>query len=402
MTFIVVAIVMTLVAAACIAVPLWRGRNKASLTASAANQAVYAARLEELERDVAAGRLAAGDFAAARRDLEHELATNLDEVQRQADRASHVRGQRVLAIIAACLLVAVPLILYWQLGNWRAGVQGVQQASVASVDQMVATLATRLHTQDPNDLQGWKMLGHAYLLMGRYADAEDAYGHALKLADGKDAEVLAGYGETVALADPKQFMTLGMPAIEQALVLAPSNPQALWYGGLGALERGDKTLAVSRWQALLAQDPPAEYRAVIEKSIAAIGGSATPRVPATSAVAAGSAEIHVRVTLAPNLRDKVSPDETLFVFAVAAGQSGGPPLLARRFEVRNLPLAMTLSGADVVVPGQSLNGFRRATVIARIARHGTPAPQSGDLEGQAAWRAGDKGPVNVLIDKVLP
>src|SRR5574337_1263933 len=362
---------MTLVAAACIAVPLWRGRIKASLTASAANQAVYAARLEELERDVAAGRLAAGDFAAARSDLENELATNLHEVQRQEDRATHV------------------------------GVQGVQQASVASVDQMVATLATRLHTQDPNDLQGWKMLGHAYLLMGRYADAEDAHGHALKLADGKDAEVLAGYGETVALADPKHFMTLGMPAIEQALVLAPSNPQALWYGGLGALERGDKTLAVSRWQALLAQDPPSEYRAVIEKSIAAIGGSATPRVPATSAVAAGSAEIHVRVTLAPNLRDKVSPDETLFVFAVAAGQSGGPPLLARRFEVRNLPLAMTLSGADVVVPGQSLNGVRRATVIARIARHGTPAPQSGDLEGQAAWRVGDKGPVNVLIDRVL-
>lgn len=402
MTFIVVAIVMALVAAACIAVPLWRGQVKSSLTATAANQAVYLARIEELERDVAAGRLAAGDFAAARRDLERELATNLHEVQQQADRASHARGQRILAVIAACLLVAVPLILYWQLGNWRVGVEGVQQASVASVEQMVATLATRLHTQDPNDLQGWKMLGHAYLLMGRYADAEDAYRHALKLADGKDADVLAGYGETVALADPEQFMRLGMPAIEQALVLAPSNPQALWYGGLGALEHGDKTLAVSRWQALLAQDPPAEYRAVIEKSIAAIGGSATPRVPATVAAAAGSIEIHVRVTLAAKLRDKVSPDETLFVFAVAAGQSGGPPLLARRFEVHNLPLEMTLSGADVVVAGQSLNGVVRATIIARIASHGTPTPQSGDLEGQAAWQAGDKGRVNVLIDRVLP
>lgn len=402
MTFIVVAIVMTLMAAACVAVPLWRGRVKSSLTATAANQAVYVARIEELERDVAAGRLAAGDFAEARRDLEHELAANLEEVRRQADRASHARGQRILATIVACLFVAVPLLLYWQLGNWRAGVEGIRQASVDSVEQMVATLATRLHNQDPNDLQGWKMLGHAYLLMGRYADAEDAYGHALKLADGKNAEVLAGYGESVALADPKQFMQLGMPAIEQALVLAPNNPQALWYGGLGALERGDKTLAVSRWQALLAQDPPAEYRAVIEKSIAAIGASATPRVPATGAAAAGSTEIHVRVTLAAKLRGKVSPDETLFVFAVAAGQSGGPPLLARRFEVRNLPLEMTLNSADVVVAGQSLNGVRRATVIARIASHGTPTPQPGDLEGQAAWQAGDKGRVNVLIDKVLP
>jgi len=246
------------------------------------------------------------------------------------------------------------------------------------------------------------MLGHAYLLMGRYADAEDAYGHALKLADGKNAEVLAGYGESVALADPKQFMQLGMPAIEQALVLAPNNPQALWYGGLGALERGDKTLAVSRWQALLAQDPPAEYRAVIENRLRPSAQAQLRACRYRRSRCRQHRNSCARLPWRRNCAAKFLRMKPCLCSSVAAGQSGGPPLLARRFEVRNLPLEMTLNSADVVVAGQSLNGVRRATVIARIASHGTPTPQPGDLEGQAAWQAGDKGRVNVLIDKVLP
>lgn len=395
MSFIIAAIVMIVVAAACIAVPLWRARAKPTLSTDAANRSIHTARMEELQADVAAGRLSQADYAAALCDLNKELAATLDVSRQEHDKAAKAHGSRRTAGIVAALVVIAAGLLYWQLGNWRAGVQGVQQASVASVEQMVAALATRLYTQDPNDLPGWKMLGHAYLLMGRYAEAEDAYAHAVELAGGKDADVLAGYGEAVALADPKNFMALGMPAIEQALVLDPTNPQALWYGGLGALERGDKTLAITRWQALLTQGPPPEYRVIIEKSIAAAGGAVTPTTPA-------GAEIQVRVMLAADLRDKVSPAEALFVFAVPAGQSGGPPLVARRFEVRDLPLEVTLSNSDAVLADHNLTGVARATIIARIASKGTPAPQSGDLVGQAQWQADRNRPVNILIDKVLP
>ncbi|HKT32688.1 MAG TPA: c-type cytochrome biogenesis protein CcmI [Gammaproteobacteria bacterium] len=401
MIFIAAAAVMILIAAACIGIPLWRARARLSLATDAANRAVHAARVEELERDVAAGRLAAEDFAGARRDLDRELEASLRAARQVREQAFQTPGQRVTAIAVAALLIIAAGVLYWQLGNWRAGVEGVQQASVVSVEQMVAQLSQRLATTDKNDLQGWEVLGHAYLLMGRYGDAENAYQQARRLSGDENAAILAGYGQAVALADPDEFMRKAMPAFEKALHLDPSNPQALWYGGLGALESGNKRVAVARWNALLAQDPPAEYRSIIEKAIVAAGGAVTPAGQSGS-VAQSASGIHVRVTLDARLRNRVSPDETLFVFAEAAGQRGGPPLAVRRFQVRDLPIEVTLTNSDAVIAGRDLASVARATIVARIASRGTATPQPGDLVGQAGWQSGRNGSINILIDKILP
>ncbi|MDE2070326.1 MAG: c-type cytochrome biogenesis protein CcmI [Gammaproteobacteria bacterium] len=400
MSFIVAAVVMILIAAACVAIPLWRARARASLATDTANRAVHAARVEELERDVAAGRLAAEDFGAARRDLDREFEASLREARQVREQAAKTPGHKVTAIAVAALLIIASGVLYWQLGNWRAGIEGVQQASVVSVEQMVAQLAQRLATTDKNDLQGWEELGHAYLLMGRYANAENAYQQARRLSGDENAAILAGYGEAATLADPDDFMSTAMPAFEKALQLDPRNPQALWYGGFGALQRGDKALAVSRWNALLAQNPPAEYRAIIEKAIAAAGGAVAPAAN-SEAVAPSGRSIHVRVTLDARLRNQVSPDETLFVFAAPVGERGGPPLAVRRFRVSDLPIEVTLSNSDAVIAGHDLASVMRATIVARIASRGTATPQPGDLMGEAGWQSDHSGSVNILIDKVL-
>lgn len=275
MIFIAVVTVMIVIAALCVAVPLWRARARSQLSADAANRGIYTTRAEELQADVAAGRLAPADYAAALRDLERELAATLDNSRQEHDLASRSHGSRVTAVVVAAVIIVAAGVLYWQLGNWRVGVEGTRQASVATVEDMVAQLAQRLHTTDSNDLRGWETLGHAYMLMSRYQDAEDAYFHARALSSDGNAEVLASYGEAVALANPADFMTKAMPAFEKALKLDPHNPQALWYGGLGALQNGNKQLAVARWNALLAQDPPAEYKRIIEKAIAAAGGTSS-------------------------------------------------------------------------------------------------------------------------------
>lgn len=157
------------------------------------------------------------------------------------------------------------------------------------------------------------MLGHAYMLMNRYKDAVAAYSHARTLSSDGNAEVLAGYGEAVALASPADFMSKAMPAFDKALQLDPHNPQALWYGGLGALESGNKGLAVARWNALLAQNPPAKYRSIIEKAITAAGGTVSPsgKVSADPAGAASPGNTRIDGTLDPRLHRKVTPDKAL-------------------------------------------------------------------------------------------
>lgn len=392
MSFIVLAVLMILFAAACVAVPLWRARPRPRPSPTAANRAVHAARLEELERDLAAGRLAPEDYAAARHDLEADLHTAM-ELQ-PATKPIKKNFARLSAAVAALVVMLAATGLYLGKGDWRPAVQGDRAASVGQVEAMVAALAQRLATTDQDDLQGWIMLGRSYGVMGRYTDAENAYARARQLSHDNNAEALAGYAEVLTLLNPDQFATQAAPLFERALRLDPDNTEALWYGGLAAVAHGDKPLAVQRWQKLLTQNPPADFRAVIEDAIARAGGAVTPAAPA------GGTGITLRVTLAQTLRVRVQPDEALFVFARPVGEDQGPPLAVRRLQAGDLPLSLTLTDADAMVPGRKLSDYPRLTLTARISLSGSPLPQPGDLQGQVTWQQGDAAPA-LRIDSVV-
>ena len=389
MIFSALVLLMLLAAAAAVALPLWRGTAIQAAAAADPEDATHRLQLQELERDLASGALAEADYQSARRDILAEFSKTDSDSPAQPGK----NWRRGSALVAGIFILVTASLLYWQYGSWRTGVEGVDQASVPAVEQMVAGLAQRLHTTDGNDLQGWVMLGHSYVIMNRYADAVDAYSHAHQLAGDSNPDVLSGYAEALTLADPAQFMDKALPLFEKALQLDPANPQALWYGGLGAFERGDKKLAVQHWQALLQQDPPPEYRQIIEKYIVEAGG----RVAAPKETASTTG-IHLHVSLAAALRTQVKPDETLFVFALPAGAVGGPPLAARRLQVGDLPLDLTLTDQDSPIPGRTLSGQTHVVLIARVSASGTPEQHPGDLVGQAQWDAASGKSVAIVID----
>lgn len=390
MIFAAICLLMLLAAVAAVAIPLWRG-TKVSATQPDPAAATHAQQLVELQRDLAAGLLAEADYQAALRDLELEHARPTSTLSAASGR------RRQAALLASVFVTVAAALLYDYFGSWRSGALGVEQASVPAVEQMVAELSAKLHSTDGDDLQGWEMLGHAYVIMERYPDAVDAYGHAYKLAGDSQPDVLSGYAEALTLANPADFMDKALPLFEKTLQIDPKNAQALWYGGLGAYERGDKPLAVQRWQALLAQDPPVQYRAVISKYIVQAGGSADAAAT-TVAAAGGSTVLHLHVTLAPALRRQVRVDETLFVFALPEGAAGGPPLAVRRFQAGALPLDVALSDQDAPIPGQSISGHAQLHVVARISRRGTPEEQPGDFVGQGEWSRASAGTLAIVID----
>ena len=391
MIFAAIAALMLLAAAAAVALPLWRGVHGSGAGADAA-EASFRMQLLELERDLSTGTLSQEDYRAARRDVEMERTSTPAAISA----LKHTGRSRGLALGLAGTLMLAAALLYWKFGNWRVGAEGVEAASVPAVEQMVADLAQRLHSTDAGDVQGWEMLGHAYVIMQLYPDAVDAYSHAYKLAGDSNATILAGYAESLTLVNPSDFMGKALPLFEKALQVDPRNAQALWYGGLGALERGDKKLAVQRWQALLAQNPPAEYRAVIEKYVVQAGGSISQ-----SAATADSGVIKVHLSLAPALQSHVKPDETLFLFVEAPAAAGEPPLAARKLTAGDLPLDITLSDQDAVVPGRRLAGYSELIVVARISTSGTPASQPGDLMGQGRWTKKGTQPIALVIDTVV-
>lgn len=388
MTFFVVAALMMLAAGLAVGLPLWRGRAALSAGMAQANRGIHASRLKELQEDLENGRLSPEDHAGARRDLEADLAVAAPQGSVKAN-----APRRIAAALSLIAILIAAAALYWRYGSWRVGSEGVDAASAQAVIQMVDDLATRLHTpQGQDDLQGWTMLGHSYMVMGRYPDALEAFSHARTLSKDADPQILSSYAEALTLSDPGSFVDKALPVFEQVLKVDPHNVQSLWYGGLGALQRGDKALAIQRWNAVLAQNPPADYRRVIEKAIVAAGG--TPEASAVGAVLA------VHVSLAPALAAKASADSTVFVYVQPKDGSGGPPLAVRRLKLSELPADLQLSDRDAVMPGRVLSAYTDVVVSARVSISGTAATRPGDLLGRAEWHIGG-APLAVVIDTVL-
>jgi cytochrome c-type biogenesis protein CcmH len=305
------------------------------------------------------------------------------------------------AVAATGLLVIGSALLYitWSNWPWRAVTPGDTPQS------MVARLARELE-RDPQNLDGWLMLGRSYIALQEYPLALRAFERADRLSDGKNADALTGEAETLALTDESELNGRAGRLIERALVLAPDSGKALFFGAAVAARRGDLPLARARFVKLLGMDPPANIRPLIEEQITAIDaqlGGATPAggtaVPPQPPAADPGVVVRVNVTLAPSLAAAVGASP-LFVF-VRDPAHPGPPLAVKRLE-SHFPQVVSLAASDAMIPGRAFAPGQSVQVVARIARSGNPVGASGDPLGEVTYRVGRDGLVSLIIDHLTP
>jgi cytochrome c-type biogenesis protein CcmH len=326
------------------------------------------------------------------------------------------RQSRVLGALAAVMVIGAAAGLYplWSNWNWHPPAQS-QTAAGPDVAAMVDKLEKRLR-DEPNDAAGWLMLGRSYLALERLDDAIVAYDHAHQL-DGKSADAAMGLGEAMSLRAGGDITPPAAQLFEEALVLAPSNPKALLYGGFAAAVRGDRALARTRWLALKNLHPPAQIEQMLDARIAelgppagssAAGGSANPASAGTNASPAGTstlsgvsppAEVTVKISISPALKSRLVSEAPLFVFAREPG-SQGPPLAAKRLTSAAIGTEVHLSPADSMLPGRVLVSGQRVSITARVSFSGQPLPAAGDLYGELSYDVGRDEVRNLVIDRV--
>ncbi|WP_293397540.1 c-type cytochrome biogenesis protein CcmI [Nevskia sp.] len=396
--------------------PWWRNQVGARQNRRAANVVAYRLRLAEIDNETASGLIPADEAVALRSELDARV---LDDADASEPEVITRTARRPLAIALVTVLLAAFSGGWYVLGgSWQAQAQiaagAVPPAPVdPQIAAMVETLAQRLKAQ-PDDPEGWTMLGRSYAVMSRYPDAAAAFGEANRRAPKPTAEGLSDEGEALAFASGQDVSGHAAELFEQALQLDPGNGKALWYGGLASALTGDYATARTRWQRLLDQPGLAEeMRAALGDRIvrldqaiaanAAAVGEPAADSGAAAPTAAAPVSLKVQVSLAPALAGKVPAGATLFVFAKAA--SGPPmPLAVQKLGPAKLPLEVTLDESMAMAPGLSLSKFDQYVITARYSAAGSVQAQPGDLEGRIeATRAQSGGaPLAVVIDRVLP
>src|SRR5580692_10925258 len=155
-----------------------------------------------------------------------------------------------MALAVLIVLAAGAAGLYATFSNWNWSSAKTATAD-GSPQSMVATLARRL-AKDPNDLNGWLLLGRSYSVLEETPLAVRAYERANALAKGQNADALLGLAEALISQDASQLTGRAGDLVEQALLLAPQSPKALFYGAAAAIQRKQLPLARQRFVALLA------------------------------------------------------------------------------------------------------------------------------------------------------
>lgn len=451
-SFVLAAAALTLLAIAFVVVPVLRSRRQMPDLApanEASNLALARAQRDEVLRDHAAGLISDAEKEEALAEIAHRLAQDLEGADLAgsaiATPAATVQpiGGGVKTLIAV-LVVAIPVasgLLYWKWGTPDAlnppppppvaEPGAADQQILAMVDSLTEKMKTR-----PDDAQGWSLLARSQAAIGRFEGAARSYERLNQLKP-NDPDILADYAEVIAMTQQESFEGKPWELVQQALRLNPDQRKALAIAGTAELRRRNLPQALGHWERLLKLLPPDSEdarqvsSAILEVRLAMTGNAGTvaarpgganpparpgsapttapspaaaaPAKPAPSPAASSGAErVAGTVTMSAEMIKNVSPGDTLFIFARAAGPNAPRmPLAIIRASVSDLPKTFELTDGMAMAPNLKLSDFPQVTIEARVSKAGSAMSQPGDLIGASApVKPGTSG-IKVVIDRVV-
>jgi len=371
------ASVLIAIAFAFVLPPLWRRPGSIDIETERFNVDIAKQRLLDLKEQRSAGTITADEYEDLYQELQSVLADDLQtgSVSRQSESSG-----RWLIVLALIVIPLVSVTLYRALGNADALLPEADRTAqqIDEINAMVSGLAQRLQSQ-PDDAEGWLMLGRSYKYMNRYAESAQAFSEAYRLL-GDRADVLLQYADALAMANDGRLA--GKPAefVAKALKLAPDDSTALWLSGMAKAEAGKYDEALRHWQKLAAQmpkgsEPYREVQGLIAQVMERLGTAPAEQQPA--AIAKG---LIVNVAISDELQGVVSATDTVFIYAQAL-QGPPMPLAIVKKQVADLPVTVVLSDEQAMMPAMKLSNFDRVKISARISMSGQAESRPGDWIG---------------------
>jgi cytochrome c-type biogenesis protein CcmH len=146
------------------------------------------------------------------------------------------------------------------------------ESQAPSVDDVIAKLEAKLK-DNPEDAEGWRMLGWSYFQTERYAEAATALKKATTL-DPEHAETFSFLGESLVLASNEEgkIPADAQAAFGKALKLDPKDARARYFKAVSMDLGGNHKAAIAAWFDLLKDTPSdAPYADDIREVIRNVG-----------------------------------------------------------------------------------------------------------------------------------
>ena len=436
LVFIFLAVALTAVVMLVLSVVLWRGSQQGARLAAhqvdaindpaKANADVYRDQLADLDREFVLGNLNYEELKTARDELSQRLlidvgAASVDTPIAPSKPLTTVAWRKPWLSIGLMVFV-VPvsaMLMYSVLGQPEAMdplalTQGVDTSGEVTPEKLteMATALTRRLQDEPNNMDGWVMLGRVQRARGHYEESAEAYAKALAMS--RDDNLSIERAEVLAQKNGGSFAGEPWAIIQRVLTADPQHLNALFLAGSASYAELNYRSALRFWERARevvpadSPDAPELDRAIAQTrekmGLPAIPPRAAAKESPSQASKSGKAtatSISGRVTLVKELTGLVAPSDTVFVYATPVTGSR-MPIAILRTTADKLPLDFVLDDSLAMSPASKLSDMDEVTVRVRISKSGQAITQPGDYGvSLTPVKPGSKG-LNLMVRDTLP
>jgi len=380
------------------------------------NVSIFKDRLAELTSEQAQGTLEPADFLVLKTELEKALLVDVAEIEKPLFAPVVVnRGHWLLVSAIAFFVVLISLAMYVQLGRSedfskslvlqeKTQQQALQDKKMQEkLLKLVALLKEKL-AQNPTDVEKWHLLANSYAAMGQFTEAAQTYQAAMKAVGKTNSHYAAlngSFAQMLFQAADEQMTPAVKQVMQETLAIDEMESSALLLKGIDAYTQGNVKQAIADWQKAKVNANENLISQFIDPIInqAQLQLAQIP-VPAKAAVA--NAKLVVQVSVANTLKEKLKPEQVVFVFARSVG--GKMPLAIERLQVKDLPATVILDDSKAAMPTAVLSSVKNVEITARVSVSGQAREATGDFFATPAQVnvTSDGKAVSLLINQQVP
>ena len=384
MNFWMIAALLVFVGLVFVVLPLLRSQNKSITSRVEINKSIYQSKIDELRSDLDKNLLDHDEYEHAVEDLQKTLLLDAEESDQKEVKSG---GNAIIISLLVVILPISSLFIYKEVSTKKSDEEIAElktaSSQVKTMQESILNLEQKLK-EDPENVDGWRMLGQSYFVIQQYEQSKNAYIKAADLLNQADPEVLVLLAEASAFSNQQLFADYEESLLNKALSINPKHERGLWYAGYSDYTNSRFKEASEHWGELLKlvpADRPDVKDSLVKFLNDARSQAGLPALAESEVVsddADSKRSINVSVQLSEKVNELAESGDTLFVYARAVS---GPkmPLSLARFNVSSLPVTVKLTKEMAMLPSMDIDTFEQVEVLARISKSGQAISQPGDL-----------------------
>lgn len=351
---------------------------------SDANTQSYRISLEKLDTQFQEERIEQAEYD----DLKAELGRKLLQDEASQEQALQIKGHSILLPIGISIfLIIASVYLYLSIGSStelaQSAERNAQMQSQKDQFQQALTELEQKVAENPNNSEMLFNLAHFYITAQQFDKSIIAFQKLITI-EGEHAEFIGPQAQALYYKNQQQMTPEVEALIKRALALDANDVSTLVLLGMDNFVNGDYAKSIMLWQQVLNNARPGTDTVTLTNAVAnakerlAMSGEAMPEMPKPTAVS--SASVSANVSISDSLKDRFSPEQTIFIYAIAI-EGSRMPLAAIKLTAAQLPIDITLNDSNAMTPAGKISQHSNVRLFAVISQSGTPGIQPGDLHG---------------------